>query len=416
MQDIWGEIFGHLAPIDRMSFLVAYPKFKSIIRPHLYDWSRIIKTRVAAIPVYGERLLEILKPSKMVISGGFLLQCLMGTDANTHQESDLDVYCLLDNYDQIAISPDVRKCYTFETAPDDLKRAYLMESLGLEVIDEDGEVVPYYDGASFAVTNVDIATTRELQIVYVFRENPTDCGAPAFRPESVEDYIADRFDLDFCKMTFDGERLRIFSIESLVNRRSTVTFRANKWSCAHSHCPPEQLELENMITRVVKYRKRGFTIDVVGPSVKFHDNDCRYANLEHVCGIKMSSDFVKQHRDLRLLQEELLAIRDKRRHRRFTVEHLAKQRGVPLKAITPIPYFIQEASWELPTIDQIPTECHDIQFGEPDMLRIYGAEYGLRSRLTKPIRTEKIFGAGQKLASFASLVNEVNRGDAVYCL
>jgi hypothetical protein len=78
-------------------------------------------------------------------------------------------------------------------------------------------------------------------------------------------YIEDNFDFDFCKLAYDGRRLRIYSLESIIKKRSCSKIsaflkdeiRINRTEILKNKSKYYNAKDE----RILKYEKRGYTIE-----------------------------------------------------------------------------------------------------------------------------------------------------------
>lgn len=68
------------------------------------------------------------------------------------------------------------------------------------------------------------------------------------------EYICQTFDLDFCKVSFDGKRIRVYSWESLIKKESLMAV----FHC--EECEKRLRDVDCTIARTEKYTNRGFTI------------------------------------------------------------------------------------------------------------------------------------------------------------
>ncbi len=103
---------------------------------------------------------------------------------------------------------------------------------------------------------------KPIQIIHINSEKYKDVRS-----------FVQNFDLDFCKVTFDGEKFEILNPESLLTKTSIY----------HKH--PEYTK-EVMEIRKKKYEDRGFTITMPPPSDVEVSNDKELENLDDPLGLK----------------------------------------------------------------------------------------------------------------------------------
>lgn len=272
MQDIWYQVIEFLPPIDRLRLLLAYPRFGSLISPSL---DRHIKNCIQAIPGYGKQLFDSLKFNGLVVAGGYLLQCIMGSDKRTHKSSDIDVYCVgVDSTNDDF--PGRQLCY--KLAPPHLKHVLLPYELGLTGED----TLRNYVGLPISSRVYTYKDSRKLNMIYIgtSRKRLHLCEADRHVPNTVQEYVDTYFDFDFCKLTFDGEHLRISHPWSVVNRKSKVTIDVGKYWCSEGTATSEYIAIDQFTNRVIKYRKRGYFIEI-NPTIRWknHATGCHGGKL-----------------------------------------------------------------------------------------------------------------------------------------
>lgn len=156
-----------------------------------------------------EQFIEWLKTNKAIIAGSYILQVLIG---EKWKGSDIDVYIM--GYDYTPL-PNAKLAYSEIYKPKNYKNNDILRVTEWSIGDKD-----------------DPTTVQIMNISPVVHSNLTK--------------FIDLYDLDFCKVIFDGSKLNIMYPESIKTRTSVYNCITD-WNGRKDY-------------RTQKYIKRGFKI------------------------------------------------------------------------------------------------------------------------------------------------------------
>lgn len=170
-------------------------------------FSKKLVKRLTKEAVNCPDLFKKLKETESVIAGSLPLQIVLG---ETWVDSDLDIFCK--NQEMLLYFNQFYKAYPISEA--DSKRYNV-------VFDQ---VVEYHTPTGFKIQVIWSKSLKEI----------------------VKDTL-DRFDFDFCKVAFDGDKFHIAVPEAVKSRSCTFNYNPHSTSIKNYH-------------RLIKYEKRGFIV------------------------------------------------------------------------------------------------------------------------------------------------------------
>jgi hypothetical protein len=190
-----------------------YYKFLYTIFVKQLEFNIVNQNNSSTIGIGGESLSSILKSTNSIMSGGFVLQAILGEEWKT---SDIDIYCYESNV------------------------SLLLEKIG---ISEEPSLHPRYNNhyTELTVYNLmDRVINDEYSKIQIIVIKDTTL---------IEDFIR-IFDFDVCRVMFNGTTIRSLTpLHKIMDKE--ITFNPMyyaKFNYKH-------------IERVLKYQERGFTID-----------------------------------------------------------------------------------------------------------------------------------------------------------
>jgi len=170
-----------------------------------------------------------MKDNKVIAAGSYILQTLIKEEWS---ESDFDVYVLGDS------KKDLEKCANNYEPPPNSK---LLKEVS---------TYQYQTSDIIRVTEWAVGDEKNPLIVQIMSINP-------FEYDDLKKFI-DLYDLDFCKVIFDGDKVEVMYPYSVRTKISIY----NRLYSGDNHVDIERkLRWNNRKkTRTLKYEKRGFTI------------------------------------------------------------------------------------------------------------------------------------------------------------
>jgi hypothetical protein len=183
----------------------------------------------------GEEISDLLVPDHTVIAGSFALQVLTDTYF-TEKGSDIDIF----TYNDTKIGEYlISRGYT--VVQDDGSKKYVNKS------DENEKILPY----KYRINQIQKVTTYTseksaipIQIILMKQSDPE---------KSMNRLIAENFDLDFCKVVFDGNDVMRYDNGSIDTKQCTFSVKK---------CGLNQTQLDTTWKRIKKYTNRGYSIVV----------------------------------------------------------------------------------------------------------------------------------------------------------
>ncbi len=232
------------------------------------EFNHCIKSRLQKLGLTCETintLLQKMKEDKALISGSFILQCIHN---ETYADSDINIYNLhtkrfridphqFDTYTKYArnvTNADIlaHMNYTYRDFNPNNKSIfeYLNSFEYMDDYDENDE----NDKKIFkSVISIDLKK-NDAMFNYVELKG------------SIYKTIETDFGLDFCKCTYDGEKLRIYDIQSVINKKAVFNLSKtiDKIQLLKSTQNMTYDEIKTMVLkRIDKYLKRQYKIDIV---------------------------------------------------------------------------------------------------------------------------------------------------------
>src|SRR5437762_2808080 len=187
---------------------------------------------------HTDKFLELLSENSGVISGSFLLQCILN---ETYTESDIDIYIPIPYYETQAGSFTSIENYIYNI----MKGKYITSSYQYEP-----ENIAYIREYHFNV---------KLQIIYIISKNPL---------EDLWKTIRDLYDFDILKNIYSSNALKIHKLSDIMTKSTTFGYT---WS------------LKASIIRYNKYINRGITfkepIDARYVDLLFKSREYRFVKV-----------------------------------------------------------------------------------------------------------------------------------------
>jgi len=191
--------------------------------------------RLEALGHNGQEICDLLIPDHTVIAGSFAMQVL--TDVYfTEKNSDIDIF----TYNDTKIGEYlVSRGYT--VVQDDGSKKYVNKS------DENEKILPY----KYMINQIQRVTTYTseksaipIQVI-LMKQSETEI--------SMNLLIAQNFDLDFCKVVFDGQDMQKYDNGSIDIKQCTFSIKKSGLN---------QAQLDATWQRIKKYTNRGYSIVV----------------------------------------------------------------------------------------------------------------------------------------------------------
>jgi len=206
-----------------------------------HHWTKIIGRRLLTLGLDLDTLSIDMKESQALLSGSFLLQCVLG---ETWSKSDVDFFVPAAHY----IADWGLKRHMWLWIKGDETRMSKSTHQYVQFSDE-------YDNVSLAVTVYNYAASElgmespDLQVIVM--NATTSASESPYRTlrgkmDAFRELAIERFDLDFCKISFDGNNLVTHHIHAIRTKSAPL---------------PRESWRPDLKTRVTKYRDRGFTIE-----------------------------------------------------------------------------------------------------------------------------------------------------------
>lgn len=181
------------------------------------NYKNELKQRLNDKGLDGKELLRILKSTKSFIAGSFPLQVLTG---RSWPNSDLDIFT--DNESIIGYFSQFLKPHPF-TQP--TAKNYLNDEnyLGFENKTETVKLVEFHMPNGF---NIQVIVLKKVQDELLYR-------------------VIENFDIDVCKVAFDGERLIVKNMKSIEDKKYTMDLK-------------RVIVTDKKYYRIHKYKSRGY--------------------------------------------------------------------------------------------------------------------------------------------------------------
>lgn len=244
--EIFSEITNHLSYVDTIS--LSWVSKACNEKTKKKDINLLIDNFISRPQYLGDDaglFLKKLRESGEYISGSFLLKILYDAD----WECDLDVYKFVveQTTDPISIEWGILIDSLLNTNPDIIQRKCGNRYEILGVVNRN------FLRNDFKIDHTIVYNTSNEEKKYTKVRNY----------DSIFDFIDTMFDIDLCKIVYDGKKLYIKSKHNLVYGYSLAHSRLLDYDRipSYSDDPPSIPELlSKMLNRVQKYKNRGFRI------------------------------------------------------------------------------------------------------------------------------------------------------------
>lgn len=227
------NIITRLTPLDLLNLKRTNKLFSSIVTFSIMKKLILYYINKRLLLIFGEntnKIKEILNNTKTVISGSFLIQCILNEYWN---DSDIDIY-----------SPVVsnKKCFIDHDNPFTDIEKFLHEKYRFT---NTSDAHRYGDALSNNRTDIKWVRTyqnsiNKIQIIQVEVENNFS---------KLKEFIHNTFDFNICKNIYyidnNKENISIFNLLNVLNKTEKFKTKYN---------------LKSSMTRCLKYRNRGFDI------------------------------------------------------------------------------------------------------------------------------------------------------------
>lgn len=231
-------------------------KIKNSFTPEKY-----INDRLKMMGINSKEFNDSLQRSNSIVSGSFPLQCLLGEYWN----SDIDIY---NNHSVPYYHPNKNNNFydyrwlekIFETNSNKIKVARIIK---------DDSMYEYEDKQLIESFNCDygycINGLHNINYLVDFDINKNQCQFIIYKNN-----ILDKFDFDFCKLKYDGNKL--YFIENMnIIKYKTITLKKNyiidsynqQFQNYHYDKDKRDEYIEKTLKRMDKYKKRGFVFNVL---------------------------------------------------------------------------------------------------------------------------------------------------------
>ncbi len=240
MNFIWNEVSEWLYPSD-IFVLCLTNKFIHQINSHMIykNISRIIKQKLSLFIEDPDDFLKNLSYHKHYLSGSFLLQCLNG---DNWPDSDIDCYFIANE-----------KCTSYNKEGDDILAHDF--SHNLLITNQVHHGIPLtYTGLPVFSYHYKLAknSSKVLNLIQIqIQEN-----------KNVFDYVSKICDFAFTKILFDGINLFVYDWNSIITKYTIVNVDMKDHECESLVAFCDKYYLHRIITRIVKYEKRGFRLEI----------------------------------------------------------------------------------------------------------------------------------------------------------
>lgn len=216
----------------------------------LPEFTQIIKDRLDNLKLNSNNFINAMIKHKLVISGSFVLATLYDEE---YKNSDIDLYVVgeKDGFCFAHANECDKKCplrsmYN-EKCWDDINPN---DQLNYHTIDS----LDAYDILPIGARTYMLANAMINHIIIDPNLNLT-----------CQEFIDKYFDLDFCKVSFDGKELKITNFTDVYNKTTHVSYKLDLYrrkSFGGANNPSDEYLKGLIDKRIEKYRNRGFTINV----------------------------------------------------------------------------------------------------------------------------------------------------------
>lgn len=246
----------YLCYVDLLALTLAYPPVKQYIHSCHYDVKKLILSRLQKI--FGEHTQEFndnLIKYRQYISGSFVLQCIYNT---SWENSDIDVYYIEPN--NIHFHQYQQDIFIWN-AENNINKYNLTYSGNYKSY----EYLPV-SSRHFVCNNV------KLDYIVIFPNHTCDNeyvsplrNMPKHNYKSIFHFVDDIYDINICKIIYDGQRIYVKNLNNLFAKQTSVNLHLNKYYRTGfwpEESIPEYKLIVKVLKRVKKYKSRGFNINL----------------------------------------------------------------------------------------------------------------------------------------------------------
>ena len=221
--------------------IITFKMIKDTIKNNIYQRLRRI------LGDHTDKFLELLTENSGVISGSFILQCILN---ETYSESDIDIY--------IPTPTNRSKSGIYNS----LENYIYNGTMKSKFISGDNQYIYESDNISYIreYQYIDL----KIQIIYIFSQNNI---------ENLWEPIKNLFDFDIVKNIYSENALKIYKLSEIMEK--TTTFKKS-W------------DLRSSIARYNKYSSRGFTFKE--PTAGYQDLIFNSKEFNFIKVVKLADD------------------------------------------------------------------------------------------------------------------------------
>lgn len=279
--DICFEISKHLSYIELLNFSLHFPKLK--LKPPKFKY--ILQKKMKMLGINYIEFMNQIVSTESCISGSFILQCLLSKYTDTIVwKSDIDVFT---------------KYYSQKCNHCNIQVGAGGTSSFSEYLCKNGTI---NEMAPLSQTNNFISASRAWNLNNAIINDITlDLTRDdALDIPDIKTFVFDSFDFDFCKVIYDGNKLTIYNIDSVLFKNTTYSFNFDiekKYGKGHypfySQCLLTTKILKALDKRFDKYTARSFNIalDHNIESALLHD----YALMKTIYSDEQLTDTLVYH-------------------------------------------------------------------------------------------------------------------------
>ncbi len=250
-------ILEFLTYIDGMVLLYACPNH---YKPNVLSIQPVLWRNLQKVQLAPSSFCDILQKSNAVLTGSFLLASMLGEDLKGWGCHDVDV--IVQQNTRIAGDEFMRLL-----AAERKQEAVYIEQVvtssdnNMERERQDPSLSVMRFGKESYMPNIPISCARLMlrSLAKGFSIDRIKCVN--ITPHA---FITQYFDLDFCKIAFDGRRLRVLNFSRLIERRSVIDLSRYFATASISGGLTDNLKcllFYKLFKRMIKYRKRRFNVE-----------------------------------------------------------------------------------------------------------------------------------------------------------
>jgi hypothetical protein len=247
IKDFIHHTCGFLSWVDRMQFLFANPRLRTQQSSyHTFSAKKIIDEHLTLLGFDTVSLFQMLIDSNSYISGSFLISVLHGQPfecgdidifiSDPHDGSRLVLPCLMELYGSPGTLSDVDKCrYTHKY---DQGFTLSTSGYGSQHVMVKGDTIKTCIGLNQMDEDYILSFQTYTSYHYQFAKLKLPVNL-IWVPQAL--LWVTKFDLDFCKVAYRGEKVHIYVLEAFM-MKACVAYQSVQ------------------LSRLEKYQARGFTI------------------------------------------------------------------------------------------------------------------------------------------------------------